>query len=77
MLATVEVTVVCTITNPEQLVALARDQVDQIKPLDDRGYYYPKSEKEALQQIIRAAIGARLLETEGVTLHEIAHKIRR
>lgn len=76
MRAVVEVNVDCTITNEFLLLDLARAEVDALKPLDDRALYYPSGPAEALQQIIRSSIAARLQACEAVSLHEIGHRIK-
>ena len=76
MLATVDVTITCTIQDQFRVMELARKEVEEIKPLDDRSLYYPSSPSEALQQLIRTAIASKLLATDAVVLHEIVHKMR-
>ncbi len=76
MLATIELTVVCTIEDGFHLMGLARDSVDATKAPEDREMFYPESPSAALEIVIREAIATRLLTCGGVALHEIGHKVK-
>lgn len=76
MRATVDVTISCTIEDQFRLLELARQEVKSLKPRDDWELFYPKSATEALQQLIRSGIAAKLQSTDAVSLHEIGHELR-
>lgn len=76
MRATVDVTITCTIEDQFRLIELARQEVEALKPRDDWELFYPKSPTEALQQLIRSGIAAKLQATDAVSLHEIGHELR-
>ena len=72
----IEVTVDCTITDQFKLLELARAEVDALKPVDERNDYYPSGPTEALQQVIRSSIAARLQSCGVTELHEIGHAVQ-
>ena len=75
MKATIQINVVCTITEPVVLMEQAKAEVDAIKPLDDRSYYYASTPEEALMQRMRTALASGMFECDGVVLHEISHRV--
>ena len=76
MIATVDVTISCTIEDQFRLIELARAEVEATKPRDDWELYYPGSPSEALLLLVRTGIATKLRSTESVTLHEIGHAVR-
>jgi len=72
----IDMTICCTIADQFHVMELAGREIEATKPREVWEQYYAKSPTEALQQLIRSGIAAKLHATGAVELHEIGQELR-